>query len=73
MLAPNNQSMGDALSYADFQGITMDVLVQIIPADQNTTVWGGVTSKRYCVLANLGSDSGEGLDFVIGQMSTERY
>jgi len=52
--------------------LTMDVSAQLIPADQ-TIAWGGDTSKRYGTLSNTGSNSGEGLDFTIGQMFLERY
>ncbi|KIJ21176.1 hypothetical protein PAXINDRAFT_107055 [Paxillus involutus ATCC 200175] len=51
---------------------SMDVAAQLIPTDQNTA-WGGVGSKQYGILANLGSPSGEGLDFIIGQKFMERY
>ncbi|KIJ65377.1 hypothetical protein HYDPIDRAFT_110424 [Hydnomerulius pinastri MD-312] len=51
---------------------SMDVAAQLIPTDQNTA-WGGVASKQYGVVANLGSNSGEGLDFIIGQKFMERY
>lgn len=50
----------------------MDVAAQLIPADQNE-FWGGDASKRYGVLANLGSNSGGGFDFVLGQKFLERY
>ncbi|KAF8448784.1 acid protease [Boletus edulis BED1] len=51
---------------------SMDVAAQLIPTDQNTA-WGGVSGKQYGVVANLGSNSGEGLDFIIGQKFMERY
>ncbi|KIK92610.1 hypothetical protein PAXRUDRAFT_146921 [Paxillus rubicundulus Ve08.2h10] len=51
---------------------SMDVAAQLIPTDQNT-IWGGVESKHYGVLGNLGDPSGEGLDFIIGQKFIERY
>lgn len=51
---------------------TMDVAAQLIPTDQNEA-WGGVAGKQYGVVANLGTNSGEGLDFIIGQKFLERY
>ncbi|KAG6381803.1 acid protease [Boletus reticuloceps] len=54
------------------QVFSMDVAAQLIPTDQNTA-WGGVSGKQYGVVANLGSNSGEGLDFIIGQKFMERY
>lgn len=50
----------------------MDVAAQLIPTDQNIA-WGGVAGKQYGVVANLGTNSGEGLDFIIGQKFMERY
>jgi len=49
---------------------SMDVTAQLIPTDQNTA-WGGVAGKQYGVVANLGTNSGEGLDFIIGQIYGE--
>ena len=51
---------------------SMDVAAQLIPTSQNVA-WGGVAGKQYGVVANLGSNSGEGLDFIIGQKFMERY
>ncbi|KAH7909946.1 acid protease [Hygrophoropsis aurantiaca] len=51
---------------------SMDVAAQLIPTDQNTA-WGGETGVQYGVVANLGTDSGEGLDFIVGQKFMEKY
>ncbi|KAH7917858.1 acid protease [Leucogyrophana mollusca] len=51
---------------------SMDVAAQLIPEDQNTA-WGGEAGKQYGVVANLGSNSGEGLDFIMGQKFMENY
>lgn len=51
---------------------SMTVAAQLIPQDQNTA-WGGVANKQYGVVSSLGSPSGEGLDFIIGQKFMERY
>ena len=51
---------------------SLDVAAQLIPTSQNTA-WGGVAGKQYGVVANLGTNSGEGLDFIIGQKFMERY
>ncbi|KAG8221143.1 acid protease [Butyriboletus roseoflavus] len=51
---------------------TMDVAAQLIPTDQNIA-WGGVAGKQYGVVTKLGSDSGQGFDFIIGQKFMERY
>ncbi|KAF9224223.1 acid protease [Gyrodon lividus] len=51
---------------------SMDAAAQLIPTDQNT-FWGGDPSKQYGVVTNLGSTSGEGLDFILGQKFMERY
>lgn len=54
------------------QVFSMDVAAQLIPTDQNTA-YGGVAGKQYGVVSNTGSNSGEGLDFTIGQKFMERF
>lgn len=54
------------------RAFTMDVAAQLIPTDQNIA-WGGVAGKQYGVVASMGSNSGKGFDFVIGQKFMERY
>ncbi|KAG6381827.1 acid protease [Boletus reticuloceps] len=51
---------------------SLDVAAQLIPKDQNTA-WGGDVKKRYGVVNHLGSPSGQGMDFIIGQKFLERY
>lgn len=64
-MQPLNFTIGDTI-------FSMDVAVQLIPTDQNEA-WGGVAGKQYGVVANLGTLSGQGLDFIIGQKFMERY
>jgi hypothetical protein len=51
---------------------SLDTAAQLIPSDQNA-VWGGKTGVQYGVISNLGTDSGAGLDFIIGQKLMEKY
>lgn len=51
---------------------SMDTAAQLIPLDQNTA-WGGQDGVQYGTVGNLGTDSGEGLDFIIGQKFMEKY
>jgi hypothetical protein len=51
---------------------SMDPAAQLIPQDQNNA-WGGQTGVQYGVVANLGADSGEGLDFILGQKFMEVF
>ncbi|KAG6375312.1 acid protease [Boletus reticuloceps] len=51
---------------------SMDVAAQLVPADQNTA-WGGVPGKRYGTVGHLSSNSGQGLDFLLGIKFLERY
>ena len=72
-IPPSSVSLMQPLNFfiAD-RMFTMDVAAQLIPTDQNIA-WGGVAGKQYGVVSNLGTDSGEGLDFIIGQKFMERY
>ncbi|KAG0703367.1 acid protease [Suillus ampliporus] len=51
---------------------SMDTAAQLVPLDQNAA-WGGETGVRYGIVNNLGSNSGEGFDFIIGQKFMEKY
>ncbi|KAG0704600.1 acid protease [Suillus ampliporus] len=51
---------------------SMDTAAQLIPLDQNTA-WGGQAGVQYGVIINMGANSGEGLDFIIGQKFMEKY
>jgi hypothetical protein len=51
---------------------SMDAAAQLIPIDQNTE-WGLSANKQYGVVSYLGTNSGEGLDFIIGQKFMEKY
>jgi len=51
---------------------TLEPAAQLIPQDQNEA-WGGVPGVQYGYLGPLGSPSGEGLDFIIGQKFMERF
>ncbi|EIW85612.1 acid protease [Coniophora puteana RWD-64-598 SS2] len=50
----------------------LDVGAQLIPQDENEA-WGGENGTQYGVVGGLGSPSGEGLDFIVGQTFLERY
>ena len=45
---------------------------QIWPRSQNAVI-GGVASRIYLVVADLGSPSGEGFDFILGLPFLERF
>ena len=51
---------------------SMDAAAQLIPTDQNTA-WGLSKNKQYGVVSYLGTNSGEGLDFILGQKFMEMY
>ncbi|OJA14484.1 hypothetical protein AZE42_06067 [Rhizopogon vesiculosus] len=51
---------------------SMDAAAQLIPTDQNTA-WGLSANKQYGVVSYLGTNSGEGLDFIIGQKFMENF
>ncbi|KAG0695378.1 acid protease [Suillus ampliporus] len=51
---------------------SLDAAAQLIPIDQNTA-WGLPTNKQYGIVSYLGTNSGEGLDFIIGQKFMEKY
>ncbi|KAG2143546.1 acid protease [Suillus bovinus] len=51
---------------------SLDAAAQLIPINQNAA-WSLSTSLRYGIVSNLGANSGEGLDFIIGQKFMERY
>ncbi|KAG0704564.1 acid protease [Suillus ampliporus] len=51
---------------------SMDTAAQLFPLDQNAA-WGGETDVQYGVVSNLGANSGEGFDFIIGQKFMEKY
>jgi hypothetical protein len=51
---------------------SMDAAAQLIPIDQNTE-WGLSANKQYGVVSYMGTNSGEGLDFIIGQKFMEKY
>ena len=51
---------------------TLDVAAQLVPPSQNAA-WGGVPGKQYGVASPLGSNSGSGLDFIIGMLVMERH
>lgn len=51
---------------------SLDKAAQLIPLDQNT-FWGGQTGVQYGTVCNLGTGSGAGLDFIIGQKFMEKY
>ncbi|PCH39175.1 aspartic peptidase A1 [Wolfiporia cocos MD-104 SS10] len=50
----------------------LDSTAQLLPQDQNTA-WGGKPGLQYGYIGPLGSNSGEGLDFIIGQKFMERF
>ncbi|KAG1747746.1 acid protease [Suillus paluster] len=64
-MQPLNFKIGDTV-------FSMDTAAQLIPLDQNTA-WGGQAGVQYGVVGHLGADSGEGLDFIIGQKFMEKY
>ena len=51
---------------------SLDVVAQLIQADQNTA-WGGVAGKQYGVVGGTGVSSGQGFDFTLGLKFLERY
>ncbi|KAG1718675.1 acid protease [Suillus paluster] len=51
---------------------SLDAAAQLIPTDQNTA-WGLSANKQYGIVSYLGTNSGEGLDFIIGQKFMEKY
>ncbi|KAG0704563.1 acid protease [Suillus ampliporus] len=51
---------------------SMDTAAQLVPLDQNTA-WGTPAGVQYGIVSNLGSNSGEGFDFIIGQKFMEKY
>ncbi|OAX38322.1 acid protease [Rhizopogon vinicolor AM-OR11-026] len=52
--------------------LSIDASSQLIPQDQNTE-WGGEKGVQYGVVGNLGANSGEGLDFTLGQKFMEIF
>ncbi|PCH34945.1 acid protease [Wolfiporia cocos MD-104 SS10] len=50
----------------------LDPTAQLLPQDQNTA-WGGKPGLQYGYIGPLGSNSGEGFDFIIGQKFMERF
>lgn len=54
------------------QPLILDAAAQLLPKDQNE-VWGGEKHLRYGYIGPMGSDSGKGLDFIIGQKFMERF
>lgn len=71
---PNNStsSMQPLNFFIADRMFTMDRAAQLFPKDQNTAI-GGVAGTQYGVVTKLGSNSGEGLDFIIGIKFLERY
>ncbi|KZT12610.1 acid protease [Laetiporus sulphureus 93-53] len=51
---------------------TLDAEAQLLPRDQNVA-WGAEPGLQYGYIGPIGSPSGEGLDFIIGQKFMERY
>lgn len=51
---------------------SLDAAAQLIPIDQNT-VWGLPEGKHYSVVSKFGANSGEGMDFIIGQKFMEKF
>jgi hypothetical protein len=51
---------------------TLDAAAQLVPQDQNAA-WGGEAGVQYGYIGPLGSLSGSGLDFIIGQKFMERF
>jgi len=51
---------------------SLDAAAQLIPQDENAA-WGGEPGVQYGVVTNLGTNSGEGLDFILGQKFMERF
>jgi len=51
---------------------SLDAAAQLIPMDQNTE-WGLSANKQYGIVSYLGTNSGEGLDFILGQKFMEMY
>ncbi|KAG2143540.1 acid protease [Suillus bovinus] len=51
---------------------TIGGTAQLIPIGQNAA-WGLPTNEQYGVVTHMGANSGEGLDFIIGQKFMERY
>ncbi|KAG1747768.1 acid protease [Suillus paluster] len=64
-MQPLNFKIGDTV-------FSMDIAAQLVPLDQNTA-WGGQAGVQYGVVGKLGTDSGGGLDFIIGQKFMEKY
>ncbi|GBE83524.1 Polyporopepsin [Sparassis crispa] len=50
---------------------SLDAAAQLLPKDQNVA-WGAVPGVQYGYLGPIGANSGEGLDFIIGQKFMER-
>ncbi|KAG2143757.1 acid protease [Suillus bovinus] len=51
---------------------SMDTAAQLIPLNQNTAL-GGKAGVQYGVISSLDGNSGEGLDFIIGQKFLEKF
>jgi len=51
---------------------SMDAAAQLIPTDQNAA-WGLSKNKQYGIVSHMGTTSGAGSDFVIGQKFMEKY
>ncbi|KII86390.1 hypothetical protein PLICRDRAFT_114346 [Plicaturopsis crispa FD-325 SS-3] len=64
-IKPFNFTIGGAV-------YSLDADAQLVPESENTA-WGGKSGVRYGYFGNMGSNSGEGLDFIIGQKFMERY
>jgi hypothetical protein len=64
-IQPLNFTIGGAV-------FSLDAAAQIIPIDQNTA-WGLPSGVQYGIVSYLGTNSGEGLDFIIGQKFMEKY
>lgn len=54
------------------QPFTLDVEAQLLPVWQNTA-WGAEPNLQYGYIGPIGSLSGTGLDFIIGQKFMERF
>lgn len=58
--------------YCTDQPFTLNAEAQLLPVDQNTA-WGAEPHLQYGYIGPIGSPSGEGLDFIIGQKFMERF
>ncbi|KAH9832517.1 acid protease [Rhodofomes roseus] len=58
--------------YVSGEPFVLDVEAQLLPIWQNTA-WGAEPNLQYGYIGPIGSPSGEGLDFILGQKFMERF